>query len=323
MSYSASILSLSVYPKNSSVNVRKTPSTSAVVLLVAPVGKIIGTTTGNFQKQSDGHWFAVLMQGAKTEAWVREDVVTCKNSKGNVVNITFNAVATPANTSNVSLDDAKSVVNNLVQTDQKVQESIMRSLLLASNSKQKGKNVDTQLSEINTLQKRLNARQNALKTSTLLKVNTGVSGFYTKMTDKIKSIWSSLKGFGEPLTITVGTGVVIGVSFLVGAASAYLLYQTFKPKYSESTVDLKMSEDLERALSSVEPEVAASIRADLEKQIDKAYNQGKENASFFGLGKTVKYVCFAAIGFVGLMIVNKTIKNKKQNNDTVREISVQ
>jgi hypothetical protein len=69
------------------------------------------------------------------------------------------------------------------------------------------------------------------------------------------------------------TGVVIGA--VIGAGLIVGAYFAFKPKYDESTADLKISKDLEAALATLTPEKAAEVKADLEKQIDTAYNQGK------------------------------------------------
>lgn len=62
-----------VYPKGTSVNVRKEPSTTSAVMANFKNGKQAGTTTGKTQFAKDGVWYQITLPVGY--GWVRNDVV--------------------------------------------------------------------------------------------------------------------------------------------------------------------------------------------------------------------------------------------------------
>ena len=129
--------------------------------------------------------------------------------------------------------------------------------------------------------------------------------FTTVLSDSIDWLKDKI-GLGAVIT---GSALAIGaVSALVGAAA---LYYVFKPDYDDSKKDLKVSYNLKKLLDSAEPEVAKQIEQDLEKQIDDAYNQGKTDQWFSGIGSMLKY---AAIIGGTIYIVPKAISAIQEHN---------
>lgn len=63
-----------VYPKGTSVNVRREPSTGSQVVANIKSGKKAGTTTGEIKMLGDGIWYKIQLEFGT--GWVRNDVVT-------------------------------------------------------------------------------------------------------------------------------------------------------------------------------------------------------------------------------------------------------
>ncbi len=62
-----------VYPKGTSVNVRKEPKTTSAVMANFKNGKQAGTTTGKTEFAKDGVWYQIALPVGY--GWVRNDVV--------------------------------------------------------------------------------------------------------------------------------------------------------------------------------------------------------------------------------------------------------
>ena len=108
---------------------------------------------------------------------------------------------------------------------------------------------------------------------------------------------------------TIGAPIVavIVVSVVVTALLGWIIYLIFKPDYSQSKSDLKISKELTEALSGLEPETRHSIINDLEGQIDKAYLQGKMDGSGKGMLRTISY---AGAGILGFMLLSNIIEKR-------------
>lgn len=275
----------SVYPRNGAVNVRRDSSTTAPVLNQYPREIKIGTYTGTSEKKVDGTWLKLSILGGY--GWVRSDVVI-------VVNPT---AKTPTK------QEIDGVVQQLQKSDEEIFHTLLRALPLMQAAKAKGVNVAAHETKYKDLYNRFSVRQTAMKESTALKCQTGVRKTYEAMRDKMAS-WLGIHGIGEPFTLAT---CVILVAVGVGASVA--VYYVFKPKYDESSKDLVISSDLEKALSTLSPEVRETVVKDLEKQVDDAYNQGKTDGTFGGLGKVFMYGGFGLLAVYG---INQLTKSSKQ-----------
>ena len=134
-------------------------------------------------------------------------------------------------------------------------------------------------------------RQTALQEDNAIKTKSWID-------EKISAIkiWAKVNyGLGAVPAIPVAIGAVVGV------VASVAIYYAFKPRYSESAQDLRISKQLKDLLSTAEPEVAREITEDLERQIDKAYNAGKRDGTFGGLAKLVQYGLFAG-GSIALFV---------------------
>lgn len=288
-----SLINLVTGPKGDSLNYRSEPTTSAKILVTKQKGTSAGRTTGNYTNMPDGKWYQVVLNPPSNAiAWVRSDVT---------------GLWTPTSNSLVSDADATSLVDKLVKADDEIFHSLIRSGVIVATNKQKGKNVSSVEKQIADLTARLNRRQDKIKTSKILKWKTGIKAGYDKAWAWTKKILG-ISGIGA---VPV---VVVVVAALAGAGLATAAYFAFKPDYDESTVDLKVSKDLEELLNKADPQTAQEIKANLEKQVDDAYNRGKTDGSFGGIFKTVKYLAFFFLGYIVIdkgMQLNDKRRGKK------------
>jgi hypothetical protein len=286
MSQAAEYKNLEVYPRGSSLNVRQKPGTASAIVATVAAGQLAGKTTGNYLSMEDGKWYQLQLAN-KTLGYVREDV----------------AAIIKANT--VTVADAKGMINNLVESDKKVFESLLRIAPLLSVAKQKGVETSIYEKQFKTLTDRLAARQDTIKKSSVIKWQTGIKKGYDSMMTWFKDLYAKISGIGViPL-------VAIVVSAVAGAGLAAGAYFIFKPKYSESQVDLKISSDLESLLKKTDPVTAKKITDNLEKQVDKAYNQGTTDEKFSGMFAILKPLAIALAGF---FLITRLIssQNKKK-----------
>lgn len=292
MAWDKKLVNLNVTPKGETTNVRKLPGTTSTIVVTAKAGNLIGRTTGAVVKQTDGDWYQVIIPNGGGYGYVRNDVVNL----------------TPA-ANDITDAQAADLVNKLVANDAKIYESLIRSSVMLKKLKEKNANTATYDQKFKTLYNNVTYRKNKIENSNLLKFQTGLKNTYTGLVFSFK--WYLLSTFGiNTINAIPVIGYVIAVT--VGAGVATLAYFAFKPDYDQSTVDLKISSDLESALSKVDPETAAAIKTDLEGQIDTAYNRGKTDGSFSGMFTVVKYI---GIGILGFMVVNSFMKSQNKKNN--------
>lgn len=279
--YIKSYLNKSFTHKGTFTNVRKLPSTNSEVMQRLDNENIV-IATGNVMNMKDGKWIQVNLVD-KSKGYVREDVVKEVNVSG------------------------ANIAKMLVANDRLIFESLVRSAVLIAEKAKKGQDVSKLRKQFRDIFNRLTNRQNALKTSSLIKTQSGISEAYKKMSNAIKSLFG-INGIGEPVSLTV----IISVSLVAGALVSVLVYQWLKPKYDASKTDLKVSTDLETLLKKTDPDTAKKIKDNLEQQIDDAYDQGNKDGSFSGYGNVLKYGAFAVLGFIGIRALQGMNNGKKE-----------
>lgn len=282
---------LLVFPKGTSVNVRVKPSTTSAILLIVKAEVKAGTATGNYLKMADGKWFQ--LDTVKGTGYARQDVIKFTKPQ---------ATAQPT-AQTVTDAQANDMVSKLVDSDKLVFESLIRISQLLATAKDKGKDTTAHEAKFKTLTDKLAKRQDAIKNSKVVTWKAGVKKGYDNMINWFKYLYSSISGIGV-LPI-----VAVVVSAVVGAGLATTAYFLFKPKYSESQTDLKVSTDLENLLKKADPETAEKIKVDLEQQIDKAYNQGKTDQSFSSVWSIGKYVLIFGAGY---FLVTKFVSSQSK-----------
>lgn len=179
-----------------------------------------------------------------------------------------------------SPNDTEEMLNALVENDQQLYVNLEYSRKLFDEIVSSGRSFSPEaLNGFIELQNSYKERQSALKNSKAIKTKNWVG-------DKISRFksWLGLGGLGAIPIIPVAIG---GIA-LVGAS--IILYYTFGPRYTKSTQDLKISDDLKLALSMVSPEMAERIKADLESQVDTAFVTGKNRGAIDSLLNTGKWV---------------------------------
>ena len=181
-------------------------------------------------------------------------------------------------------DQGEEMLNELVKNDQDTYVNLGLTKKMFDEMLKNGEQLNsTQIAQYLTLRNRYVDRQNQIKESSAIQTKNWVD-------DKIDafSSWLGLNGLNGGLGALPLIPIAIGA--VVGIGASIAIYYAFRPKYSESVVDLKISSDLKNLLATTRPEVAKIITDDLEKQIDDAYNRGKGNGVFDQLLTTGKWV---------------------------------
>ncbi|MCK9618648.1 MAG: hypothetical protein M0R21_12530 [Lentimicrobiaceae bacterium] len=285
-----------VKPKGTSVNIRKEASTDSQVIAVIAQEVTAGRTSGFYENKNDGLWYEINLQEPKSGlnvGFVREDVVKLIESKENTV----------------AQDNAQQLVNSILKNDLEIFKTLVRcaNIIIALDKN----NIDTTKHKkvLKYLSYSLGTRQGYLINSGLaVSYKTGYPKAYTDLINGYKKIVESLTGIG---IIPV---LVIIVVFAIGAATAVGAYYAFRPRYDESKKDLKISNELEKALSTLSPSEAEKVKNELEKQIDNAYNSGKEQGTFSGMFSFIKPLAFALGGFwLITKFVDSQTRRKEKN----------
>lgn len=293
MGFSEKMVNLVASPKGDSLNYRAQPNTSSAVKHTSQKGLSAGRTTGDFFDMPDGRWLAVLLNKDKTIAFVRTDVTTFTLPKTNP---------------DIKKEEIQPIIDKLVASDNIIYHTLLRSAALIQTAESKKIDTKKHRETFSALNARLLARQDALKNSKIVSWKTGIKNGYTKLRDSFLNFVSKFPAKTSVYNM-YGVGAVgatsVVLSAVVGAGLTVAAYYAFKPKYDESTTDLKISSDLEKALASLEPAKAAAVKKDLETQVDDAYNQGKTDGNFSGMFKTILPIGLGILAFLGIQKLAK------------------
>jgi hypothetical protein len=288
-------INLIAAPKGDSLNYRSAPNTTASVLHNSKKGFSAGRTSGDFYGMPDGIWWAVVLNSNGQTAYVREDVTT---------------FIKPSSNPTITDTQAQGIVNDLVKSDVEIFHALLRCNALITAAKNKNLNVTALQTQYTTLLTRLNARQSKIKTSKLLSYKTGLKKGYESLSEGFVKGMTTPAYYGG-IIYGIGSVAAVVIGAIIGAGLAVGIYYAFKPSYSESQADLKVSSDLEKALSTLTPDEANKVKADLEKQIDDAYNAGSTDGTFGGIMKIAKPVL---IGVGGFLLVSYLIRLTQPRN---------
>lgn len=297
MSFNKDISNKIVFPAGSSANVRRFPSTATTVqntpnvLFTAKAGEVIGRTSGTFFLMKDGKWYQVNLNkeyAGRSYGYVREDIIKLQ---------------TPVSDA-VAEENYKKLMNAIQASDIQVNKNLIKAGALLIAAKNQKKDISALAVTFESIRNRYNTRQNEIQTSSLVKVTQWNEKAYNTLS---KAIDSSAEVFALG-SIGVAPVIIYAAVFVSGLAAAGILYYWLRPKYSESVVDLQSSAELVKALSALTPDEATTLKNNLESQIDNAYNQGKRDQWFTGLGGNLKTGLILVGAFLGVKLILDTFQ---------------
>lgn len=294
--YNQAINNKVVYPLYARVNVREKPAINAQLIKEFLQNQVVGRTTGTELKMKDGSWYQVLFSekvNGKEYGYVKANSIKLVEGKNDI-----------------EPGMVQKMIDSLISNDLAIFKSLGKSAAILNDLKAKGKNTKAFENTLTDLKFRHDVRQNKIRTSKLLSWKEATDEFVKKTTEFLVKYTPSRTYYGM-YGIGAAQGVAIVVGAVVGVGLATAVYFAFRPDYDESKTDLKISSELEQALSKVSPETAEKIKTDLETQIDTAYNSGKTAGTFSGMWNVLKPL---AIGFGGFLLIKSFINSQNKNN---------
>lgn len=268
---------------NEYVNIRQSYSTnSAIIGQLKKTDRYKVLSYGYKTGESDAEkWYAIQMPGGQI-GYCRKDLLQ-------FYTITDKDTYTDA--------DLKTFLGDIVAVNKSIYLRLLQCSVLLEDAAKAGqdqKKLYNYAVVLRGLNDRLAARQQELETSTYLKCKTAFESAWDKAYSVYKRLLSNISGIGvAPVVI----GAVVVAIAAVAGVSAYAIYQALKPKYDASVTDLKQSDELKLALSTLTADQQNKVVEDLEKQIDDAYNEGRKDAAFSGAWAVIKPLAFAAAGW--------------------------
>jgi hypothetical protein len=201
---------------------------------------------------------------------------------------------------------AKNIMANLIANNKTILENNLLCAGMIAKMEANGETIPlAHRSNLYHLQSRLEARNGKILNSPFIdsKQTASPTGF--------DQYASNLQSFMNNPGIGIAPVVIyLVVTVVITLLSTALIYLLFKPDYTDSKADLKVSADLTKALATLSPEARAGVLSDLNGQVDKAYVQGKTDGSGSSLLKTGMYL---GAGFLVVSFIDKSslLKSKQ------------
>lgn len=126
-----------------------------------------------------------------------------------------------------------------------------------------------------------------------------------------------VKSAGVGLAPLAVIGVVAIAAIFIGGVATYGFIEWLTPAYSESTVDFKQTAEIKQILEQLPASDKATLIAEVEKQVDKAYVTGKKDGKldgFFGGTKTL--LVFGGGLALYFLVVEPAMDNRKARRAT-------
>jgi hypothetical protein len=289
-----------VFTKSTSVNVRIYPGTSAPILANIVANKEIGTVISKYNKIADGYeWYLVQLTqqvGTNKFGCVAVSIVLLETNSTN-------------NNSTSSTDivfSAEKCLKASIEIDTALYKRILVMYACIQLLKSKNLNTSSFDSILSQLITRYSNRQTKVKQILDQYVFT-----YSQPSYQLYNYIRQKFGLGA---IQIPAAIVVGTIAITSAVIAYAIIKALEPTYSEQETDLQITGTFKEWFDNIPNEsVKSEIKADLEKQIDDAYNQGvSDTDSGIAYGSIIKYglIAFASIwGFN--KIIDQADKRKK------------
>lgn len=297
--FNKDIYLVDIAPKGDTAYIRKSANTTSdIVDTIKKSATNKWLATGYYLTETTGNLYWLLLRDKnnnKNYAYARNDVIITNPG---------NKAVTPVK--EVSKEDAQTLINNLVKSDQEIYKRLIILSPMINSLKQKGVNVSNQETVLKALILRYEKRQKKLKESTSVKIQNYTTG----LINYVKDNWKTWLGLGELTTLTLAIGAVI----CIGAGM--VIYNAFQPVYDESKADLKITGEFKDFLEKLPKDKQEAIKTDLEKQIDDAYNAGKKNQWWTSNWKWIKNaLLITAGGVVGIVLLPKLIDKITTKNN--------
>lgn len=289
MKYNPNIFNKGVFPRFTGVTVYEKPSYSSDVLYT--VNGFVGMTDGMYENVDGWNWYRLLaIDGTHVWGWVREDYVDLKSVNP------------------VEYNTAQARLNLIIENDMNSLTYLLISAEYCRRLEAKGYDVSSQKTKIRELYNSIIERNQAIKSSgTAENIQEGQSTL-TDFAPALLAIVNNTVFVG--LVISTAALVTIIISAVLVSAGATIFYFSNEARLKESTYTFQESKELSEVLASADPEVAQSIRNDLNRQVQEAESQGYSNGYFkgaFGIS-WFSVIKWGAIG-VGVLYLVKWLKN--------------
>ncbi len=295
MAFNKDKVNLIVSPVSSSFNVREIPSVNGRVLVNIGAGKAAGRTSGYYFSMPDGNWYQVNLYTPVlgiNHGYVREDAVR---------------FITPAPDKNeVAESNSKQMIGDLTKNCVRIYTELQKHRVKISALKKAGVNTSAWEAQYLALLKDFVLAQVNLKTCPFVSV--------AEYKETNPELFEAISGVNVKRIGVVPVVLIVGV--VVGLGLAALAYYALKPDYDRSVANLKVSKELEAALDAavksgaISEEERKDILADLEDQIDDAYNRGKTDQNFKTSWAWAKYL---AGGLTGFYLIDKFLQRRERS----------
>lgn len=269
---------------NEFVNVRQSYGTNSPI-----VGKLTKTEK-----------WKVLSYGYKTGETENEKWYALKMPSGSIGFVRKDLLQfyTITDKDNYTEKELNTFLSDLTAINKSIYLRLLQCSVLIETAVKQGKveQATQYASVLKNLNNRLYNRQEELESSPYLKIKTAFEKAWEKGFNVYKKLLSNISGCSYVGAVPVIVAAIAGIA-VVGGVAAYAIYQALKPQYDSSVADLKQSENLKKALETLTADQKNEVVADLEKQIDDAYNKGKSDSFFSGAFSIIKPIAIAIGGW--------------------------
>ncbi|MDD4816318.1 MAG: hypothetical protein PHQ62_04250 [Clostridia bacterium] len=305
--------------KYTQINLRASYSSNAAVIGTLKQGEYADTT--GYAYSSQNLTTADLSNTAKLKS---KDVwIEVKTTNGGRICYAHISVCTPY--INQLAGNARITASNIYLTNMMLLQDaeIHKNLVMATKKliEIKKANLITNAkylsnwNEIQSIYKNWQNRQNFVKSS----IQKGEVKSVKSIEDKVlMQLINSVNASNLNAIPVVAIVIVVLVAALT-VTSTLLVQNALKPKYSESSVDLKRSKLLNDALDTLTPEEKQTVINDLEKQIDDAYNSGYSDGDSDTFLGTIKTFGLVALGVFGAYKTYDYFENKKSKKPNTQK----
>lgn len=289
MKYNQNYFNKGVFPRFTGVTVYAKPSYSSDLLYT--VNGFVGMADGYYETVDGWTWYRLAaIDGVHVWGWVREDYVTLK-------------MVNP-----VEYNTAQARLNLILQNDMNSLTYLLVAAEYCRRLEKKGYNVSSYKTKIRNLYNDISARNEYLKNSGVVENIQEGQSTLTDFAPALLSIVNNTAFVG--LVISTAALITIIVSAVVISAGVTIYYFSNEARLKESTYTFQESKELAAVLENEDPEVAQSIREDINRQVREAESQGYSNGYFkgaFGIS-WFSVIKWGAIG-IGALYLVKWLKN--------------
>ena len=249
MKYNPDIFNKGVFPRFTGVTVYEKPSYSSAVLYT--VNGFVGMADGMYENVDGWTWYRIgAIDGTHVWGWVREDYVDLKS------------------VSPVEYNTAQARLNLIIENDMNSLTYLLISAEYCRRLEAKGYDVSAQKKKIRELYNSIVERNQAIKESnTAENIQEGQSTL-TEFAPALLAIVNNTAFVG--IVISTAALITIIISAVLVTAGATIFYFSNEARMKESTYTFKESKELSEVLSEADPEVAQSIRSDIDRQVKEA-----------------------------------------------------